>query len=144
MRIWTLHPSYLDQKGLVAVWREGLLALQVLSGKTKGYLNHPQLSRFKMQPDPVASISAYLHVIANEADKRSYNFNREKLPVNIKVKQISVTKGQFYYEINHLKNKLQIRDIKKLFEIEKKIVLITHPLFKLIDGDVEDWEILKK
>jgi len=25
MRLWTLHPKYLDARGLVALWREGLL-----------------------------------------------------------------------------------------------------------------------
>lgn len=47
MRIWSLHPKYLDTKGLVALWRETLLAQHVLSGKTKRYKNHPQLARFK-------------------------------------------------------------------------------------------------
>ena len=47
MRIWSLHPRYLDAKGLVAVWRETLLAKHVLEGKTKGYKNHPQLNRFR-------------------------------------------------------------------------------------------------
>ena len=26
MRIWTLHPEYLDGRGLTALWRETLLA----------------------------------------------------------------------------------------------------------------------
>lgn len=37
MRIWSLHPSYLDAKGLVALWRETLLAQKVLLGATVGY-----------------------------------------------------------------------------------------------------------
>lgn len=32
MRLWSLHPSYLDAVGLVALWREGLLARKVLQG----------------------------------------------------------------------------------------------------------------
>jgi hypothetical protein len=32
MRLWSLHPRYLDAKGLQAVWREGLLAKKVLQG----------------------------------------------------------------------------------------------------------------
>ncbi len=36
MRIWTLHPQYLDRQGLVALWREGLLAQEVLRGQTRG------------------------------------------------------------------------------------------------------------
>ena len=47
MRLWSVHPKYLDSKGLVALWREALLAKQVLEGGTKGYRNHPQLDRFK-------------------------------------------------------------------------------------------------
>jgi len=31
MRLWSLHPRYLDAKGLVALWREGLLAQKVLA-----------------------------------------------------------------------------------------------------------------
>ncbi len=49
MRLWSLHPKYLDRQGLLAVWREGLLAQKVLQGKTKGYKNHPQLKRFQQQ-----------------------------------------------------------------------------------------------
>lgn len=37
MRLWTLHPKYLDPKGLVALWRETLLAQRVLAGRTRGY-----------------------------------------------------------------------------------------------------------
>jgi hypothetical protein len=48
MRIWSIHPKYLDIKGLVALWREALLAKHVLEGRTKGYRNHPQLDRFKL------------------------------------------------------------------------------------------------
>ncbi|WP_223209021.1 pyrimidine dimer DNA glycosylase/endonuclease V [Pyrococcus furiosus] len=39
--LWSLHPKYLDSKGLVALWREGLLAKKVLEGKTRSYRNHP-------------------------------------------------------------------------------------------------------
>ncbi|HEU5178767.1 MAG TPA: pyrimidine dimer DNA glycosylase/endonuclease V, partial [Burkholderiales bacterium] len=32
MRLWSLHPKYLDARGLVALWREALLAQAVLRG----------------------------------------------------------------------------------------------------------------
>jgi Pyrimidine dimer DNA glycosylase len=51
MRIWSLHPQYLDRQGLTAAWREGLLAQKVLTGTTKGYRNHPQLRRFRAAGD---------------------------------------------------------------------------------------------
>ncbi|MFZ0534570.1 MAG: pyrimidine dimer DNA glycosylase/endonuclease V, partial [Anaerolineales bacterium] len=79
MRLWSLHPSYLDAKGLVACWREGLLARKVLLGETKGYRNHPQLLRFKTQPDPIAAVDQYLSAILEEANRRGFAFNPGKI-----------------------------------------------------------------
>ena len=45
MKLWSIHPKYLDAKGLVALWREALLAQKVLDGKTEGYKNHPLKAR---------------------------------------------------------------------------------------------------
>ena len=78
MRIWSIHPKYLDSKGLVALWREALLAKNVLEGKTKGYRNHPQLLRFKKAINPVESINYYLVGVYEEAVKKGYQFNKEK------------------------------------------------------------------
>ena len=68
MRIWSLHPKYLDTKGLVALWRETLLAKQVLQNKTKGYRNHPQLNRFKNHSEPLEAINYYLSIVFKEAE----------------------------------------------------------------------------
>lgn len=54
MRLWTIHPKYLDTRGLTALWREALLARKVLKGLTIGYRHHPQLERFRQQARPVA------------------------------------------------------------------------------------------
>ena len=67
MRLWSLHPRYLDQKGLTAVWREGLLAQAVLAGRTRGYTRHPQLRRFQEADMPGEYIAAYLRAIQAEA-----------------------------------------------------------------------------
>ena len=75
MRLWTLHPKYLDRQGLLGLWREGLLAQAVLQGKTKGYRHHPQLARFQMHPDPVQAIAHYLREVHEEATRRGYNFD---------------------------------------------------------------------
>ena len=56
MRLWSIHPRSLDARGLVALWREGLLARKVLRGRTRGYRHHPQLQRFRDLRDPVAAI----------------------------------------------------------------------------------------
>lgn len=140
MRIWSLHPKYLDTKGLVALWRETLLAKKVLEGKTKGYLNHPQLSRFKAAIKPIDSINVYLETIWVEANKREYNFDVTKFERINDIEQISVTTGQLNFEIRHLLEKLKYRDIKKFKENKALVNFEIHPLFKLIDGEIESWE----
>lgn len=67
VRIWSLHPKYLDRQGLTACWRETLLAQAVLAGRTRGYRSHPQLERFREHPDPISAVGWYLHGIADEA-----------------------------------------------------------------------------
>lgn len=99
MRLWSLHPKYLDTKGLVALWREGLLAKKVLENKTKGYRNHPQLIRFKNCTEPSSSINAYLHFVCDEADERGYAFDRKKLTRRKSdTPKICVPNGQIDYE----------------------------------------------
>lgn len=83
MRFWSIHPEYLDSKGLAALWREALLAQNVL-GNTKGYLNHPQLIRFRQQPDPLRSIGNYLHSVFLEAERRGYKFDHSMSDFNMK------------------------------------------------------------
>jgi hypothetical protein len=110
MRLWSIHPEYLDAKGLVALWREALLAQNVLLGNTKGYKSHPQLQLFKNANNPIGAIANYLWSIIDEAERRGYNFNRSKI-VNKKTNsRISVTSGQVEYEYKHLLGKLNERD----------------------------------
>ncbi|KAF5074966.1 hypothetical protein DSECCO2_175810 [anaerobic digester metagenome] len=148
MRLWSLHPGYLDSKGLVALWREGLLARAVLTGKTKGYTHHPQLNRFKIQDHPLLFLDTYLNHVYNEACARGYNFNQEKIGVNCTTRQIPVTSGQLSYEFHHLQRKLQKRDhdtylaTKRL--MDKKGSIQTNPVFKVIPGDIEPWEKVEK
>lgn len=140
MRIWSLHPKHLDAKGLVALWRETLLAKHVLKGKTKGYKNHPQLERFKKSKHPIKSINYYLIHVYREAERRGYNFDKHKIDGENSKQKLSVTDGQIKYEMKHLLNKLKKRDNEKYNEIQKIRKLEVHPLFKIIKGDVENWE----
>jgi hypothetical protein len=140
MRLWSIHPTHLDTKGLVAVWREGLLALHVLQGKTKGYTHHPQLIRFQNHPSPIQAITAYLHTIVDEADLRKFSFDREKLGPREIVELIPVTLGQLQYESEHLRQKLLERDKAKFNALPMNTPLQVHPLFKLIPGNKEFWE----
>jgi hypothetical protein len=140
MRLWTLHPKYLDQKGLTAVWREGLLAQKVLSGKTHGYRYHPQLIRFRKKGNPLSAVGAYLSAICDEAAERGYAFNRRKILDSGFVRPIPVTRGQLKFEWSHLLSKLKKRDRKKYRELRTVKQPLPHPLFKVTAGVVEDWE----
>jgi hypothetical protein len=140
MRLWTVHPKYLDARGLVALWRETLLAQKVLQSDTKGYRNHPQLIRFKEQTDPVACVASYLHCIHQEAVSRGYNFDVTKIAPGKTRKRMRCSRGQLLFECQHLKRKLKLRDPQKLAEIKQSNYPDAHPLFVIVDGDVENWE----
>ena len=140
MRIWSIHPKYLDQKGLVALWRESLLAMHVLQGKTQGYRKHPQLERFKSHENPKTAINSYLKAVFLEAQSRNYLFNTKKVNLNSKAKKINVTSGQIKYEFNHLKKKLSKRSISDYNKIKDLEEIEPHPLFNIISGKIENWE----
>ena len=169
MRLWSLHPRHLDTRALVACWREGLLAYHVLQGKTKGYKNHPQLDRFKDTENPVYFLECYLHGICDEADARGYKFDRTKLglvtpfvkggrgdfvpdnliqkssplrgaPLQRSSQTISLTRGQLAYETDHLYKKILQRAPKEMSRLDGEI--FTHPIFTLIDGGIEKWEVV--
>ena len=142
MRLWSLHPKYLDCKGLVALWREGLLAKAVLKGKTTGYRSHPQLERFKNQPDPVVAIDTYLLNVYKESQLRGYKFNRGKIGDKFTNYKIEVTRGQISYELEHLKRKLDVRDHARYLELENLDIPLINPIFKVVEGDVEPWEVV--
>ncbi len=142
MRIWSIHLKYLDAKGLVALWRETLLAKNVLENKTKGYKKHPQLIRFKKSDNPLFAINQYLAEVHKEATSRNYNFNSEKIDWNFIPTKINVTDKQLEYEFAHLLKKLEKRDPERYKQI-RDVDKIEHlAIFNLIEGDIEDWEVL--
>jgi hypothetical protein len=140
VRLWTLHPRYLDAQGLVALWREGLLARAVLRGKTRGYRHHPQLERFRAHAAPRTAINAYLHAVADEAAARGYAFDRGKLGgVRARVR-LRVTHGQLRYEWRHLLKKLATRSPKLHLTWRGERSPHPHPLFRVVVGEVAAWE----
>lgn len=140
MRIWTIHPRYLDRQGLLALWREGLLAQAVLLDTTRGYIYHPQLTRFRSQRSPVASIAAYLEVVHNESVRRGYHFDQTKIQPYRVHERIPETRGQLLYEWRHLKSKLSNRSPEYFLKIRHITEPESHPLFEIIPGDVREWE----
>lgn len=144
MRLWSINFKYLDAKGLVALWRESLLAKHVLEGKTKGYTNHPQLQRFKESKSPLTSINTYLYYVYEESKSRGYHFSKEKIDqkkIDLKLK-LSVTSQQISYEFDHLLSKLQQRDIERYRQIKDIKRKQCCPMFNKISGKIESWEVI--
>ena len=165
MRIWSLHPSLLDRRALVACWRETLLAQKVLRGLTRGYTNHPQLIRFRAHPQPLEAVAAYLSGLADEADARGYSFNRALIGAGkngtdkncadkaenpyASVALIPVALGQLEYELAFLQHKVARRDPKWEYQLSErlaargKLAACAHPLFEVVPGAIEPWEKTK-
>jgi hypothetical protein len=140
MRLWSIHPRYLDAAGLVALWREALLAQAVLRGATRGYRHHPQLQRFQAMPAPAASIAEYLRVVHEEAERRGYNFAGKKIGSPRDPASITVTVGQLAYEWTHLLAKLKVRSPERHVVLAGSAGPEAHPLFRVVGGSVEPWE----
>lgn len=140
MRLWTLHPSYLDGRGLIAAWREALLAQKVLGGGTRGYRSHPQLTRFRAAGDPLASIAAYLQGLADEGTRRGYNFDITRISAAPDFSRLNASLGQVRFEWDHLMSKLEQR-APSLVVTPMPAEIRVHPLFLLVDGPVADWEV---
>ena len=165
MRIWSLHPSLLDRRALVACWRETLLAQKVLRGLTRGYTNHPQLIRFRAHPQPLEAVAAYLSGLADEADARGYSFNRALIGAGedsadkngadksgnpyASVAHIPVPLGQLEYELAFLQHKVAGRDPEWVHRLSERLAArgelaaCAHPLFEVVPGAIEPWEKTK-
>lgn len=146
-----MHPRYLDRQGLTACWREGLLAQKVLTGTTRGYRNHPQLERFRVDPPsseppwpPGAPITTYLHGVVDEAEARGYAYDRAKVlaPADDALR-VPVTTGQLRHEWWHLREKLRVRSPQVLSRWRDVDVPEPHPLLVVVPGPVASWEVLQ-
>ena len=142
MRLWSIHPKYLDSKGLVALWREGLLALAVLQGKTKGYTHHARIVRFRETDRLIYTVTAYLGYVFDESVKRRYHFDPKKIQHAESGKPLNVTRGQLLYELEQLRKKLRNRNLYGYKQLTDIAVPDAHPLFKEVPGDIEEWERL--
>lgn len=145
MRLWSLHPRLLDTKGLVACWRETLMAQRVLDDRLAGYSAHPQLIRLRATKEPLATVGYYLDGLWVESQRRGYRFDRSKIrlpALGALAGSVPVNQGQVAFEREHLLRKLVVRDpalAEQLAECSATSVML-HPLFKLVPGSVEDWE----
>ena len=142
MRLWSIHPRYLDRQALVAGWREALLAQSVLVTPGRGYSNHPQLARFTDHDEPMTAMAHFLAAYLAEADARGYTFGRDKIVGDpfADVRPIPLSRGQLEYEWAHLSSKLALRSpaVAKLWESVSAPE--AHPLFTIVDGPIAGWE----
>ncbi len=136
MRLWTIHPAHLDSRGLVALWREALLARAVLRGRTRGYRHHPQLERFQQCASPLAAISTYLASIHDDAIRRGYHFDHTLIGPARTRERIAVTTGQIAHEWQHLLAKLEVRSPWLLDAARGVARPRVHPLFRIEPGSV--------
>jgi hypothetical protein len=130
--LWSIHPKYLDAQGLVALWREALLAQAVLRGRTRGYRHHPQLQRFRAQRRPLSAIAAYLAEVHAEATRRGYSFDRRRIGRFRAVALMEVTTGQLQYEWRHLRSKLRTRSPAAYRACRGVAEPAAHPLFSQV------------
>jgi hypothetical protein len=139
MRLWSLHPMFLDARGLVALWREGLLAQAVLGGKTTGYRSHPQLARFRRAPSPAGTLAHYLRVVHAESLRRGYRFQRGRIRRALTSAALTVTDGQLRHEWRHLLAKLAVRAPEQAARL-RRLRPLPNPVFRVVPGPVEEWE----
>lgn len=148
MRLWSFHPKYLDQKGICGLWKEALLAQKCLNflgnGLQMGYQNHSQLIRFKSKRVPERLVSLYLHWVWLESRKRKYNFNRELINDVILGRKLAVTSGQLIYEWEFYLSKIKTRSPETYYKFSDIKQPDLHPIFYLIDGGIESWEVQKE
>jgi hypothetical protein len=140
VRLWSIHPENLDPAGLVAVWREALLAQAVLRGRTEGYRHHPQLERFREHSSPLRAVSEYLRVVWVESDRRGYRFDRGKFRSYRRVSRIPVPSGQLAFERGLLQSKLSVRSREWAARLSASRRVSIHPLFRRVKGPVAGWE----
>lgn len=144
MRLWSLHPKYLDTRGLGALWREGLLAQACLVKQMGGYCKHPQLDRFRDAPNnhPVVLISRFLTDVFIESLGRGHDYDDGLIEAcnGGCWSLVPVTTAQLDLEAHILREKLTVRGT------EGRVLLPNgtpgpHPLFVPVESaDIEPWE----
>lgn len=150
MRIWSIHPKYLDTKRLTAQWREALLCKSILEGKTKSYTKHPQYLKLLKLKNPYQFINFFLLTIWEESQKRGYKYDKSKINLDeVKIFDnvyLDVTIEQLKYEFCHMLQKMNNDDPQYLKNIIflKKEGIISNPLFNSIDGNIMNFEIIKE
>ena len=140
MRLWSIHPRYLDPPGLGGLWREALLAQGIVIGRTTAYRNHPQARRVLEQPDPWGAIHDYLVGVWEEGDRRGYDYKRSRILPHAGSHPMTVPRGQLEYEAALLRLKLEARNPAYLDDLPRPECVPPHPSILVVEGGIAWWE----
>lgn len=156
MRLWTIHPKYLDGKRLTSQWKEGIQMMHIWKeigenpepAKRLGYVSHPQvrrLSNLLVADSGLISLLLHQHLTAvhEESVQRSYSFNKKLIddlaPDCKNAPKVYVTMGQVAYEFALMATKNN--------EWSQKVAIdpymLCNPIFQVVSGSIESWEKTK-
>ena len=140
-RIWSLHPKYLDGIEIFFLWRNCIMAKKILDGTEKVNRKFPHLARFESSSNPIGAINIYLSEVYKIASTHGKNFKLDKFDDSFKDISLNVTKGQMEYEVELFKKKLRNRSSDTNALIFKIKIIEPNPLFKVVEGNKEAWDI---
>lgn len=130
MSLWSVHPRYLDNKGLISAWNRGLQLQKQLSTEPARNTGNSQLIMFSRQEKPLHAIGSYLSFIASEGCRRGYKFTHEKiLYPNFDEELLPIDSEQLRSENQMLQNRLKTRDKNRYQQLSSQSWPETHPLF---------------
>ena len=139
MRLWSLHPRYLDPQG----WSrcgETLLARKVLRGETRGYRHHPQLQRFREARDPQSAIDAYLPRSTPRRRRAATRSTRtSSMPTRAR-KDPGRARATRRARMGHLIAQARVAQPGAHVRWRELQRPRTHPSFRVVAGGVADWE----
>lgn len=147
MRVWTIHPKYLNRKELSACWHDGLRALKVLSEPEKYQRFYEGLSVFRVQSEPVYALAKYLQAIGKEGVKRGLQMDLSLLPEvpkDFRLK-IPVSEERIASERKLLTKRLAGLGRWHLRKFQSMLPGRTNPLFFVQnDNHPSPWEIISR
>lgn len=140
VRLWSVHPRYLDPAGLCGLWREALLAQAVVGGEKKGYRRHPQARRVLEERDPRGAIRSYLRGVWEEGCRRGYRLDPRRIAWWDREARMTVPRGQLEYELVLLAVKLEARAPCLAGRLPSLEDVLPHPALDVAEGGLAWWE----
>lgn len=148
MRLWSIHPKYLDNRSLMVFWNDAILAKSSILGKID--FHSPHFQRFKYIDNKEHVLNVYMKEIFLEGSKRNLNFDKNQiediflLPL-LTSDLIDLTYGQLKFEFELLVDKFKSTNNNEALEFLMNSYIkddqIESLVFHLTDGPMESWDI---